>query len=138
MVAAYAQSHPARAWPFYYLGQLAASQTEAGPDKLREAESLLKKSIALDPNYAESYYQLGNAHAKLGAWHEAADDYRKAVTLKPTLAEAHYRLAEADRKLGNSSAAQKEFAIHQSLMQQQSQQNLRDQDMQTFLYKLTQ
>ncbi len=139
LVAAYSQHHPEQSWPYYYLGQLAAQggKTPVRAEEIEKAEGLLKKSIALDPNYAESYYQLGAVYSKLARWPDAVREYRKAIDLKPSLAEAHYRLAEAYRHLGDSTEADKEFQIHQSLMRQQSEQSLRDQDLQTFLFKLT-
>jgi tetratricopeptide (TPR) repeat protein len=139
LVGRYSQLHPAQAWPYYYLGQRAAQEGEASSNRndVQKAEALLKKSIALDPRYAESYYELGNVYTKLGQWPQAARAYRTAVALKSDLAQAHYRLAAVYRRLGDPSAAQEELQIHQDLMRQQSDQTVRDQNLQTFLYKLT-
>jgi tetratricopeptide (TPR) repeat protein len=139
MVSAYSQDHPVQAWPYCYLGQLAAQKgaAEAGGREMEKAEALLKKSIALDPSSAESHFQLGNVYSKLTEWPDASREYRKAIELKPSLAEAHYHLAEAYRHLGDAPNAEKELRIHQTLMEKQSEQSRRDQDLQTFIIRLT-
>jgi hypothetical protein len=53
------------------------------------------------------------------------------------LAEAHYHLAEAYRHLGDAPNAEKELQIHQTLMEKQSEQSRRGEDLQTFIIKLT-
>jgi len=104
---------------------------------MEKAEALLKKSIALDPGSAESHFQLGNVYSKLTEWPDASREYRKAIELKSTLAEAHYHLAEAYRHLGDAPNAEKELQIHQTLMEKQSEQSRRGEDLQTFIIKLT-
>ena len=139
LVAAYAERHPGQSWPYYFLGQLACqhAETTGRAEDIEKAGPLLRKSIELDPGYAEAHYQFGNLYSTLTRWRDAAEEYRKAIKLQPSMSEAHYRLARTYRHLGDSTNAQMEFQIHQRLAQEESERSRRDQDLQVFLYKLS-
>ncbi len=38
-----------------------------------------KRAQAINPSYAEAYYNLGVAYAKQAQWDKAIDEYRKAL-----------------------------------------------------------
>jgi serine/threonine protein kinase/tetratricopeptide (TPR) repeat protein len=80
-----------------------------GQGKHAEAEAAFRKALALKPDDAEAYSNLGvilNDHQGKHAEAEAA--FRKALALKPDLAEAYYNLGVAlsgQRKYAEAEAA---------------------------------
>ena len=56
-----------------------------GINKLKEAEILYHKSIALNPNYEIAYFNLGNLFRDLGKLEKAEISYQKAIELNPNL-----------------------------------------------------
>lgn len=61
--------------------------------KYREAEKHLRRSIELAPNYADSYYDLGNMFLKIkDKRKEARTLLEKAIELKPDMTWAYYCL----------------------------------------------
>lgn len=69
---------------------LAAANTEL--NRLEEAVTHYSRGLALNPNYAEGHYNLGNVHEKRGAIDEAIASYTRALRLKPDYPHAHYNL----------------------------------------------
>ena len=67
----------------------------------RISESLVvcQKSVQLDPQDAEAYYNLGVIFRELGKLEEAETSYKKAIALKPDYAEAHSNLGVIFKKL---------------------------------------
>lgn len=55
--------------------------------KNAEAEPLLKKVLALDPNYAEAYFQLASVCLNLQREDEALAHYDKYLSLNPTITQ---------------------------------------------------
>jgi tetratricopeptide (TPR) repeat protein len=92
---------------------------------------LLKRSVQLAPDYADSHYELGNALAQLQRWSEAITEYRQAIRLKPDLARAYYRLGQVYQQAGDSARAREILAVH-SKMRTEAAQN----PVQEFLYRL--
>jgi tetratricopeptide (TPR) repeat protein len=66
-----------------------------GLKKYGEAEAVLRKAIALRPDYAEAYCNLGNALLGQQRHGEAEAAYRKAINLKPDFAFAFNNLGTA-------------------------------------------
>ena len=60
--------------------------------RIRESLVICQKSVQLDPQDAEAYYNLGVILRELGKLEEAEKSYRKAILLKPDYAEAHSNL----------------------------------------------
>lgn len=69
---------------------LAAANTEL--NRLEEAVTHYSRGLALNPNYAEGHYNLGNVHEKRGAIDEAIASYTSALRLKPDHPQVHYNL----------------------------------------------
>jgi tetratricopeptide (TPR) repeat protein len=82
---------------------------------LQEVESLLLKSIALDPKLPQAYVQLGNLYADRREYARSIPEYESALKLDPNLPDAHYRLGQDYVHTGQKDHAQEEFAIYQRL-----------------------
>lgn len=61
---------------------------EGIPDGIEESIQCLRRSLAIDPGFAEAQAQLGAAYRKLGKLREAEEAYRSALGLDPGLAGA--------------------------------------------------
>ena len=77
---------------------------------LHQIETLLKKSLALDPKLAEAHLQLGNLYSDQNKYAEAIPEYERARELDPDLADVHYRLGQAYVRTGEKDRAQQQFA----------------------------
>lgn len=79
---------------------------------LKTAVQLMRKALAVNPNYVEAYVNLGaSLHEQSGQdqvkLSEAADCYRKAIALRPNYAEVHSNLGvvlKAQEHLHESAA----------------------------------
>src|SRR5277367_634699 len=85
---------------------------------LHQIETLLKKSIELDPKLAESHLQLGNLYSDQSKYSEAIPEYLRALELDPDLGDAHYRLGQAYVRTGQKGLAQEQIEIYQKLREQ--------------------
>ena len=54
-----------------------------------------KKSLEINPNYAEGHNNLGIAFYKLGKFNESIDSYQRAIIIKPNFSKAHNNLGLA-------------------------------------------
>lgn len=63
--------------------------------KVEEAARSYRQALALDPDFADAYINLGNALDRLGKSDEAIATYQKALELDPDLAGAHYNLGDS-------------------------------------------
>ena len=50
------------------------------------------KAVSIKPNYAEAYYNMGNALKEQDKQEEAVEVYNIALAIKPDLAEAYYNM----------------------------------------------
>jgi tetratricopeptide (TPR) repeat protein len=94
-------------------------RSEISAAYLDQIESLLKKSIALNPSSGEAHLQLGNLYSQRQEYSEAVPEYQEAIKLSPDLADAHFRLGQAYVHLGRKELAQKELQVHQQLYERQ-------------------
>jgi len=85
---------------------------------LDQIESLLEKSISLDPSSSAAHLQLGNLYSQRRKYGEAVPEYREALKFSPDVPDAHFRLGQAYVHLGQQDLARKEFEIHQKLYQE--------------------
>lgn len=69
---------PNNARAFYQAGRLAA-----GLNQLTEAESALAQAVALNPELAEAWFEMGNVHLRGGKPERALADYQRAWRLEP-------------------------------------------------------
>ena len=71
-----------------------------GLGKFDEAIEAYKKALSIKPDYAESYYNLGNAFMEQGRLEKAIKAYNKALSIKPDYALAYYNLGNARKEGG--------------------------------------
>ena len=64
-----------------------------------------KKSIAINPDYAEGHNNLGSALYKLEKFSEAINSYQRAIKIKPSFTEAYNNLGVTFKELGKFSEA---------------------------------
>ena len=102
-----------------------------------QVESLLRRVLALNPNYADAYFQLGILYADQRRYAEAIDEYERALKLNPTPANIHYRLGQALARAGNGARAQEEFSVFERLRGSESQAaNQEQSQIQQFVYTI--
>jgi tetratricopeptide (TPR) repeat protein len=105
--------------PYYYAMSLwKGKRAEDATLDISQIESLLKKSIALDPNFAEAHLQLGNLYSDQKKYVESIPEYVKALESDSGLADAHYRLAQAYVHTGQKDRAQEQLQVYQQLRAQ--------------------
>ncbi|MBZ0104022.1 MAG: tetratricopeptide repeat protein [Sulfuricella denitrificans] len=92
--------HPEDSMAWFLLGValLVRKQNQAAIDSLQRA-------LALRPDFADAYGNLGNAQQNLGQFDEAIASYRRALALKPDFADAHSNLGNALSMLGRFDEA---------------------------------
>jgi Flp pilus assembly protein TadD len=116
----FAQLQPANARAQYYLAMsLWKGKRAQDPSvDLSQVESLLKKSITLDPKLADAHLQLGNLYFDRSNYPLAIPQYNEALALNADMADAHYRLGQAYVRTGNKTEAQQHLEIYQRLRAQ--------------------
>jgi tetratricopeptide (TPR) repeat protein len=116
----YAELEPENAKAvYYYAMSLWKGKRSEDPDlNLHQIESLLKKSVSLDPKFADAHLRLGNLYSDQKKYSEAIPEYIRARELNPDLADAYYRLGQAYVRTGQKDRAQQEFQVYQRLRQQ--------------------
>jgi len=101
---------------YYYAMSLWKGKRAQDPGMdLHQIETLLKKSIDLEPKLADAHLQLGNLHSDQNKYAEAIPEYLRAIKLNSDLADAHYRLAQAYVRTGQKELAQPQFEVYQKL-----------------------
>ena len=113
------QPRNAKALYYYAMSLWKGKRAEDPSLDLHQIETLLKKSIELDPELAEAYLQLGNLYSGQRKYAEAIPEYVRALELNSNLADAHYRLAQAYVRTGQKDLAQAQFQIYQKMNEQQ-------------------
>jgi tetratricopeptide (TPR) repeat protein len=104
---------------YYYAMSLWKGKRAQDPSlDLHQIESLLAKSIELDPKLAESQLQLGNLYSDQSKYPDAIPHYKRALELNADLADAHYRLGQAYVRTGDKDRAQQELQVYQQLRAQ--------------------
>lgn len=115
----YAELEPgnAKAQYYYAMSLWKGKRTEDPNLDLRQIQSLLKKSISLNPKLAEAHFQLANLYSAQNKYVEAIPEYVRARELNPDLADAYYRLGQAYVRTRQKQRAQQEFQVYQRLRQ---------------------
>jgi tetratricopeptide (TPR) repeat protein len=108
----------ARALYYYAMGLWKGKRAQDPTLDPHQIESLLRKSIALDPNMPEAHLQLGNLYADQAKYAEAIPEYLRARELGPELSDVRYRLGQAYVRTGEKEKAQAEFEVYQRLREQ--------------------
>jgi tetratricopeptide (TPR) repeat protein len=116
-LARFARDQPANALGNYYYA-ISLWKREKGsenPAALQQAEALLEKAVAIDPQLDEAYLQLGVLRSTRGDFEQAIRAYKKAMEVNLNLAEAHYRLGLAYQRIGEKAKAQQEFQVYEQV-----------------------
>lgn len=116
-LARFSTEHPKNAAAHYYyavtLWKGRADSAQAGV--AGQVESLLMRSVALDPEFARAYLQLAILYSELGELAKASDACQKSIAADPNLPEAHFRLGQIYKKIGESSKATQEFQAYEQI-----------------------
>jgi superkiller protein 3 len=81
---------------YYNLGN-----TQRSLGLYEEAIESYERAIELNPNHANSYYNLGfDQHHGSGLYEEAIESYERAIELNPNHANSYYALGRCHEKLG--------------------------------------
>ena len=64
-------------------------------DALNAAIDSYKQAIKIKPDYADAYYNMGNALKDTGDFNAAIDSYKQAIKIKPDYAEAYNNMGNA-------------------------------------------
>jgi tetratricopeptide (TPR) repeat protein len=116
----FSELQPGNALALYYyaMSLWKGKRAEDPGSDLGEVESLLQKSVTLDPNLAEAHVQLGNLYADQHQYAKSIPQYSKALEVNPNLSDAHYRLGQDYVHTGQKDRAQAEFEVYQKLRAQ--------------------
>jgi tetratricopeptide (TPR) repeat protein len=112
------QPQNASAHYYYAMSMWKGRRAQDANLDVRQIESLLKRSIALDPKLAEAHLQLGNLYSDQSKYADAIPEYKRALQLNADLADAHYRLGQAYVHVGQKDAAKEQLEIYQRLRAQ--------------------
>jgi tetratricopeptide (TPR) repeat protein len=119
-VARFAKAQPSVASGQYYyamnLWRAPDAPNETNKDAtLKTVESLLKRTVTLDPKMTKAHLQLGILLSEQRRFDEAIPSLVEATRLDPNLGQAHYRLAQAYQRTGQKELAAREFAAFERL-----------------------
>ena len=104
-------------WPALNLGLLLVKL-----DRLDEAESRFRESVAADPAFPQAHYQLGLLLDKTGRPEEAIPELDEAARLDGDYAEPHFALARLYRRAGNRDQARRALERFQEIKKREEQQ----------------
>ncbi|HKV24759.1 MAG TPA: tetratricopeptide repeat protein [Candidatus Acidoferrum sp.] len=113
------QPRNARALYYYAMSLWKGKRAEDPNLDVRQIESLLKKSLELDPRLADAHLQLGNLYSDQHRYEDAVPEYQHALDLNPNLADGHYRLGQAYVRTGKREEAQEQLQVYQKLNEAQ-------------------
>ncbi len=112
------QPRNGRALYYYAMSQWKGKRAQDPSLDLNQIQSLLTKSMELDPTLAEAQLQLGNLYSDQSKYAEAIPRYQRAIELNSDLADAHYRLGQAYVRTNEKDRAQQELQLYQQLRAQ--------------------
>jgi len=111
-LARFAAKQPNNSRANYYYAISVLKSDRGSNARSQEAEELLHKALAGDPNNADVYLELGILYSQRKDGTAEVNALERAVQLNADLAEAHYRLGRALRQTGNVTGAQAEFEAY--------------------------
>jgi tetratricopeptide (TPR) repeat protein len=121
-LARFVQQQPGNALANYYYA-ISIRKREKGSEKpadLKEVETLLEKSVAIDPKLEEAYLQMGIVRFARGDFEQAIRNYKKAIEINPQLGEAHRQLGLAYQRTGEKVKAQEEFQAYEQVEKEEA------------------
>jgi tetratricopeptide (TPR) repeat protein len=133
----FAQLYPqnARASYYYAVSLWKGRRMQDSGADLEQIESLLKRSVALDPAMADAHLQLANLYSDQKKYAESIPQYLLALQYDPALTEGHYRLGQAYVHMGRKDLAQAQFDVYQKLRaQHQAEVDRQRAEIRQFVY----
>ncbi len=116
------ETNPNNALAYYY-GALSLwkgpRSGEQGVDVAR-VEALFRKSLVLDPQWADAHLQLGILYHDQHREQEAISEFQAAIRSNPDDPDAHYRLAQAYLRTGDQKRGQEELQLCEKLRKKQA------------------
>jgi tetratricopeptide (TPR) repeat protein len=116
--------------PKSYLGyqlhaKAIAAQLPAGEftPEAAAALALFEKALALQPENAETNYEIGCLLDRKGDYAGAAARLEKAIQLNPKSPTPHYRLSRVYDRMGRKEDAAAQRALHEKLSEEESKQS---------------
>jgi len=135
-MARFAALQPNNAEASYYYA-LTLWKTADRNKRVTEVESLLQKSVAMDPTFGKAYLQLGIVYGEQKDSFKAIQALQKAVSVEPGLEEAHYRLGLAYAAIGEKQKADQEISTYKRLSKESADRlQLERHDLKQFVYTL--
>jgi tetratricopeptide (TPR) repeat protein len=108
---------PSNAGAEYVLGELAHQE-----QKWDDAVQHFSRASTLDAGFGDAFLGLGESLIATKKFAEAIPPLEKAVQLESANPATHYNLATAYSRTGRKAEADKEFAIHRQMTQQNNEQ----------------
>lgn len=90
-----------------------------------EAIAALQRSVSLNPQVAESHYELGRLYLQSGQIQQAQAEFERVIELAPQHANGHYQLSQIYARLGETEKSKAMAAQTQALLQKQREEALR-------------
>jgi tetratricopeptide (TPR) repeat protein len=135
-LARYATANPTNAIAQYNYAVALSKETDPEAHAAL-IESLLRKSLELDPKFGAAYLQLGVFYATRDEFRWAIPEYQKAIANTVLPDEAHFRLAEAYRHAGQPEKAKEEIQLYSQISKEKSQQTQEERNkIPQFVYTL--
>jgi tetratricopeptide (TPR) repeat protein len=110
------QIDPGNAASEFILGEL-----DLPLGKIDEAIGHFSRAVKNDDSFVDAYLELGRTLTSAGRVEEALGPLQRAATLQPSNPVAHLRLSVAYNRIGRKEDGQREFALYQSLSEQERQ-----------------
>lgn len=116
----YAELQPRNALAQYYLaiGLWKGERTDNPEIDYHAVETLLLKSIALDPKLVDVHLQLGILYTDEREYAKSLPEYQRAAELDPQLPDVHFRLGRYYLRAGEKDKGQSELTLFQKLQAQ--------------------
>jgi len=104
---------------YYAMCLWKTNEKEPQPELPGQIESLLKRSLEIDPDYADAHTLLGTLYFREQRYPEAIAEYQQALKTNPNDASVRYHLAQSLRRTGDKARADQELITFERLRQQQ-------------------
>ena len=113
------------------------NEKEPRPELAEQIESLLKRSLEIDPDYADAHTLLGTLYFREQRYPEAIAEYEQALKTNPKDASVRYHLAQSLRRTGDKARADQELITFERLRQQQQDRtNEQRSEIKLFVYTM--
>ncbi|HTV59880.1 MAG TPA: tetratricopeptide repeat protein [Verrucomicrobiae bacterium] len=111
----FVQKQPENALANYYYATALLKRVRGSENlaNTKEAETLLKRAVTIDPKLGAAFLELGSLYAGRNEFSQAIGAYQKAVEASPDLADAYYQLGVTYRRTGEEAKSHREFQAYE-------------------------